>query len=666
MADNVAYKSDATTTVATFRSDDDGTAHWQYVKLAYGPDNTQTIVDTTNALPVDLRSVNATGQSNTISTNNSTTSTLTASSNFTGTADDVSEYTTVTIQVDASHDSATDGMTFEFSNDNSNWDDVYTFTYTASEGARRFQFPVTAQYFRCNYTNGGTGQTHFRMQTILHSNNVLTSIHRASDNVKPDRSAQLVKSVLVAQQSGSGDFIPVASNASGKLQVAAEAAGAETPADGDATPTDAIHSQSFTMVYNGATWDFVREGGEAGSVLVDLGANNDVTIASVTPDLMLGTDFSAVLGTSNLIATAGSAALTIGVQVLGTDGTNARVISTNTSGKVQVTNTVPADLQAQVYGNIGSGQSDSGNPVKIGGIFNTTQPTFTTGQRGNLQISSRGAMRIVQGVEGFTATVDALGSTNIRATAASAALTTGIHALGTDGTNARILSTTTGGHVHIHDGGNSISVDNGGSDFGVSVNNNPVLGAGTNNIGDVDILSIAAGDNNIGNVDIVTMPNVTIGTALPAGTNNIGDVDILTMPALDRTTDNVGVAEDVNSLMNDTTVLTVKYANIANNTSGNNAIVAAVGGAKIRVLSIALMIEGATSVNTYWNDGTANLMGDSTHLIPLSNDGATGAAGFILPYNPKGWFETAAVNRPINLNLSGAVDVAGCLTYVEV
>lgn len=48
------------------------------------------------------------------------------------------------------------------------------------------------------------------------------------------------------------------------------------------------------------------------------------------------------------------------------------------------------------------------------------------------------------------------------------------------------------------------------------------LAAGTNNIGDVDILSIAAGDNNIGNVDIVTMPNVT----LAAGTNTnevVGD-----------------------------------------------------------------------------------------------------------------------------------------------
>src|SRR3990167_1626322 len=53
----------------------------------------------------------------------------------------------------------------------------------------------------------------------------------------------------------------------------------------------------------------------------------------------------------------------------------------------------------------------------------------------------------------------------------------------------------------------------------------PALAAGTNNIGDVDVLTIAAGDNNIGNVDVVTLP------ALVAGTANIGDVDVLTLPA---------------------------------------------------------------------------------------------------------------------------------------
>lgn len=45
-----------------------------------------------------------------------------------------------------------------------------------------------------------------------------------------------------------------------------------------------------------------------------------------------------------------------------------------------------------------------------------------------------------------------------------------------------------------------------GSELQVDVLTLPALPAGTNNIGDMDILSIAAGDNNIGNVDIVSVP----------------------------------------------------------------------------------------------------------------------------------------------------------------
>lgn len=51
--------------------------------------------------------------------------------------------------------------------------------------------------------------------------------------------------------------------------------------------------------------------------------------------------------------------------------------------------------------------------------------------------------------------------------------------------------------------------------------------AGTNNIGDVDVLTLPAlpaGSNNIGDVDVLTLPS------LPAGSNNIGDVDVLTLP----------------------------------------------------------------------------------------------------------------------------------------
>lgn len=47
-----------------------------------------------------------------------------------------------------------------------------------------------------------------------------------------------------------------------------------------------------------------------------------------------------------------------------------------------------------VQGNVASGATDSGNPIKVGGVYNTTRPTFTNGQRGDLQIGSRGSLGV--------------------------------------------------------------------------------------------------------------------------------------------------------------------------------------------------------------------------------------------------------------------------------
>lgn len=155
-------------------------------------------------------------------------------------------------------------------------------------------------------------------------------------------------------------------------------------------------------------------------------------------------------------------------------------------------------------------------------------------------------------------------------------------------------------------------------------------------------------------------------TALPAGTNNIGDVDVLTLPATPAGTNLVGkiaAGDDSSNRYDGATALTPKFANIDTATSGNNAIIAANATKKIRVISISLFSSGV--VDVYFNDGTANLLG-GTRKIKLDNTGATGAGGFCLQENDTGWFETAATNRPINLNLSAAIGVCGCVTYVEV
>ena len=53
--------------------------------------------------------------------------------------------------------------------------------------------------------------------------------------------------------------------------------------------------------------------------------------------------------------------------------------------------------------------------------------------------------------------------------------------------------------------------------------------AGTDGTNPQIVKTDAAGELQ---VDVLTLPNVTIGAAIPTGTNNIGDVDVLTLPAV--------------------------------------------------------------------------------------------------------------------------------------
>lgn len=79
---------------------------------------------------------------------------------------------------------------------------------------------------------------------------------------------------------------------------------------------------------------------------------------------------------------------------------------------------------AAVGGNVASGATDSGNPVKVGGKYNATLPTFTDGQRGDLQQDVNGNVRAL--VSGFSTAGTDAASNNIifmgNATVQSAAL----------------------------------------------------------------------------------------------------------------------------------------------------------------------------------------------------------------------------------------------------
>jgi hypothetical protein len=99
-----------------------------------------------------------------------------------------------------------------------------------------------------------------------------------------------------------------------------------------------------------------------------------------------------------------------------------------------------------------------------------------------------------------------------------------------------------------------------------------------------------------------------------------------------------------------------KRAAIDAATSGDNTLVAAVSGKKLRVLSCFLL--AAAAVNVRFESGASGTA--RTGQMNLAANG-----GFVLPHNPAGWFETVA-GELLNLELSGAVSVDGCLIYVEV
>jgi hypothetical protein len=179
-------------------------------------------------LQVDVVSMPGSGIATTpdasdVSAAGSTTTALNANSVWTTAAIDCEGFASVGITLTASHDSAADGMKFRWSSDGTNWDDIYSFNLDFSESpTRRFQFPVCARYFSIEYTNGGTNQTYFRVQTILHRTPIRTSIHTVESTIVGDRSVELVKTVIAGETTaGGGGYVNVKVDPAGKLAVEA-------------------------------------------------------------------------------------------------------------------------------------------------------------------------------------------------------------------------------------------------------------------------------------------------------------------------------------------------------------------------------------------------------------------------------------------------------------
>lgn len=158
----------------------------------------------------------------------------------------------------------------------------------------------------------------------------------------------------------------------------------------------------------------------------------------------------------------------------------------------------------------------------------------------------------------------------------------------------------------------------------------PTTGAG----GQIVPVKISVDDSQTPPAVIVDIPS-----------NALRDLGIVTIDG--------AVSAESSTIYVGTTAATPKFATISTSSSGATEIVAAVTDKKIRVIAAALMANG--TVNVKWQSAAT----DKTGLAYLVVN-----TGYVLPFNPVGWFQTA-VSEALNINLSGAQAVGGQLVYIE-
>jgi len=151
-------------------------------------------------IPVAKSAAFIIGSKGVISSENSTSATLAAQDTFLGGSDNLYRMTQVTVFYNTDKPSASDGIQFQFSTDDTNWTRVIKFDAEqdpahASGYGGVHTFPVYAQYFRIMYVNALDSQTVFNIQTIYHHEKNMPLTYQAGQSVSSFSDAQFVRSV---------------------------------------------------------------------------------------------------------------------------------------------------------------------------------------------------------------------------------------------------------------------------------------------------------------------------------------------------------------------------------------------------------------------------------------------------------------------------------------
>lgn len=135
----------------------------------------------------------------------------------------------------------------------------------------------------------------------------------------------------------------------------------------------------------------------------------------------------------------------------GSDGTNLQILKTDANGNSIAVGPAADDAAA------------SGNPVPVGGIFNTTRPTYTSGDRTQVQTDARGAQAVFLSNEGSVVSANVAGAAD-NATIATAGLRTVSVPMLSDGTTLDVARSAQGAAL-VNTGIGVTAVEEGGRTY---------------------------------------------------------------------------------------------------------------------------------------------------------------------------------------------------------
>lgn len=248
---------------------------------------------------------------------------------------------------------------------------------------------------------------------------------------------------------------------------------------------------------------------------------------------------------------------------------------------------------------------------------------------------------------------------------------------GTEAAALRVtVATDSTGVLSVDDNGSSLTVDTTGT-AGLEVVQDTAADLNVTEASAADILTkvdvMDDWDDGSDHCEIVDANTATLGTTTYSEGTTKGPVvgavrndDLATL----ADTDNEAAPLQVNSegaLYVCDAAAEVKRSSGVAAGSGADTMVAAVASRYIRVLALGLFATSTTTNNVYVDNDDNDLLFNAANPLPLSldADGDT-VPGFVLPYNPGGWFQTDAVNEAVTLTSDAAQDIAWTITYIEV